>query len=353
MCMTRRFLLLLSLLLVPAHAHAQTTIRLYSDLGAGSIAADATTGATLNTGGLGTVGFQVSGTFIGTIELQCSVDGTNWSAMTLTPTSSSTTVTSITATGIWTATSAGCFQVRTRATLWTSGTATTTILAVTAGGGGTSGGGVAANITQWGGTAIATNSGNASAGTLRSVEATDSQLSAGVGATGDAAVAVGATGSLSAKLRQMSSSLDAVETAVELIDNSVSGSGLNISQIGGASPVTARCDDTAKVTSANINLTAGTGNTEIVALSGSTVIYVCGYVLMVGGADATQWITGTGTACATDETDKVSFNFAANGDGISVASGGHVQFKTAAGGALCVERTSSVALTGSVTYVQE
>ena len=128
---------------------------------------------------------------------------------------------------------------------------------------------------------------------------------------------------------------------------------VNISQIGGASPVEAICDDPSKVNSAEIELTAGTGNSEIVALSGSTVIYVCGYVLMVGGADTTQWINGTGSACATGETDEVTFDFAADGDGISVPNGGHVQFKTDAGDALCVERTSSVALSGSVTYVQQ
>lgn len=128
---------------------------------------------------------------------------------------------------------------------------------------------------------------------------------------------------------------------------------VNIARIGGQAPVTAICDDPSKVTSANINLGAGTGNTEIVALSGSTVIYVCGFTLMVGGADTTQWITGTGSACASGETDKETFDFAADGDGIAVPNAGHVQFKTAAGGALCVERTASVSLSGRVTYVQQ
>jgi hypothetical protein len=128
---------------------------------------------------------------------------------------------------------------------------------------------------------------------------------------------------------------------------------VNVSQVGGLAPVAAICDDPSKIASANINLGAATGNTEIVALSGSTVIYVCGYQLQAGGADATQWITGTGSACATGETDKATFAMTANGDGAVYAGGGAVIFKTAAGGALCVERTNSVALTGIVTYVQQ
>jgi hypothetical protein len=57
--------------------------------------------------------------------------------------------------------------------------------------------------------------GTVDANTNRTVEATDSQLSAGVGATADAAVAVGAAGSITAKLRLMTTQLDAIQTAVQ------------------------------------------------------------------------------------------------------------------------------------------
>jgi hypothetical protein len=128
---------------------------------------------------------------------------------------------------------------------------------------------------------------------------------------------------------------------------------MNVAQVGGVAPIAAICNDESKLSSVNINLGAATGNTEIVPLSGSTVIYVCGWTLQVGGADGTQWITGTGTACASGETDKVTFKFAADGDGAVAGNAGYMIFKTAAGGALCVERTNSVALVGEVTYVQQ
>lgn len=127
----------------------------------------------------------------------------------------------------------------------------------------------------------------------------------------------------------------------------------DVKLVNGQTPLVAICGDESKLTSVNINLTAATGNTEIVALSGSTVIYVCGWTLQVGGADNTQWITGTGSACGTGETDKVTFKFAADGDGAVAGNAGYMIFKTAAGGALCVERTNSVTLVGEVTYVQQ
>lgn len=58
-------------------------------------------------------------------------------------------------------------------------------------------------------------------------------LEGGIGAAADAAATVGSTGSITAKLRLMTSQLDAIQTAVQLIDNAVSGAGFNITQLGG------------------------------------------------------------------------------------------------------------------------
>lgn len=59
--------------------------------------------------------------------------------------------------------------------------------------------------------------------TLRTVEATDSQMSAGVGATGDSAATAGSTGSISAKLRLITTNLSDALTALQLIDNNQTG----------------------------------------------------------------------------------------------------------------------------------
>lgn len=48
------------------------------------------------------------------------------------------------------------------------------------------------------------------------------------GANADAAVAAGATGSIQAKLRRLTTDLDAVKTAVEILDNAISGSEMQV-----------------------------------------------------------------------------------------------------------------------------
>jgi hypothetical protein len=63
------------------------------------------------------------------------------------------------------------------------------------------------NIKMVGGTTVAVNSGTNSAGTQRVTVATDDALNTVLGATGDAAVTAGATGSISAKLRSISRDL--------------------------------------------------------------------------------------------------------------------------------------------------
>jgi hypothetical protein len=55
------------------------------------------------------------------------------------------------------------------------------------------------------------------------------------GANADAAATAGSTGSIQAKLRLMTSQLDAIKTAVETIDNTVSGSELQVDIVSGSS----------------------------------------------------------------------------------------------------------------------
>jgi hypothetical protein len=93
------------------------------------------------------------------------------------------------------------------------------------------------NIAQMNGVAVTMGAGNTGTGVQRVIEATDSQLSAGVGATGDAAATAGSTGSVNAKLRLATTQLDAIQTAVQVIDNAISGTGVNVSQINGVTPL--------------------------------------------------------------------------------------------------------------------
>lgn len=112
------------------------------------------------------------------------------------------------------------------------------------------------------------------------------------------------------------------------------------------------CGDWSRLTSAAIN-TAAAGNVEVVALNGSDLIYVCGYSIVVDAAVDVQFIYGTGTACATGETDITGiWGLAANG-GITQANGGAIQFGAVpAGNALCIENSAAVQVSGHVAYVR-
>lgn len=212
----------------------------------------------------------------------------------------------------------------------------------------------AINVIQLGGVTIDLNSGVAGAGTLRTSEATDSTFVLGIGGTSDAAATAGSTGSINAKLRLLTSDIDAVKTSVQTLDNAISGAGFNISQIGGVAPTTSACDDPSKVSNANIDISTS-GNNEIVALTSSQIIYVCGFDLIADGAAVdVQWIYGTGTACATGETDMRTYPFdSTNGFGLTVSNGGAVQFKTASSNALCIELSGANRVTGGVSYVKQ
>jgi hypothetical protein len=90
------------------------------------------------------------------------------------------------------------------------------------------------NVSQINGVTPLMGAGNTGTGSHRTTEATDSQLSAGVGATGDAAATAGSTGSMNAKLRLMSSQLDTMSTAIaslltssQLVDDDQTGASIN------------------------------------------------------------------------------------------------------------------------------
>ena len=167
------------------------------------------------------------------------------------------------------------------------------------------------------------------------------------GATGDAAATAGSTGTMQAKFRTMSGDLggsngikentEAIETAIEAIQTEL---------------VFAPCADGTLTESININLSAGTGNTEIQALESGVRIYVCGWKLIAGGAAVIKWIYGTGSACATGEQPRATLRAFAAGDGEAVGNSDGVVFTAPVSNALCVDRDTSVTLDGHVTIAR-
>lgn len=137
----------------------------------------------------------------------------------------------------------------------------------------------------------------------------------------------------------------------------------NLGQVGGTSTPTSRGVTAAGVQrmttaidggcdqSAVINATAS-GNTELVALITDQVIYVCHFDFMASGAANVQLVYGTGTACATGETDLTGLYSLIAQVGISAGTGNRMLTKTAVSNALCIELSAAVNVRGLLTYAK-
>ena len=78
--------------------------------------------ATIDVRGLGAVGLQLTGTWVGTVTFEATIDGRTWVALNMVPSNSATAASTATAVGAWTANVAGFLLVRARFSTATSGT---------------------------------------------------------------------------------------------------------------------------------------------------------------------------------------------------------------------------------------
>lgn len=111
----------------------------------------------LSCAGYGGLGIRLSGTFVGTVTFQGSVDGRQYDTLTVLTFDGSTTATTATSTGQWLGTCSGLTVVRVTMTAYTSGTAVAYLLAsgptgiaVGGGGSGSIGGSIAATQIAYG-----------------------------------------------------------------------------------------------------------------------------------------------------------------------------------------------------------
>jgi hypothetical protein len=112
------------------------------------------------------------------------------------------------------------------------------------------------------------------------------------------------------------------------------------------------CGNNARVAVANINLSAGTGNVQVIAATSEQAIYICGYILIASADSTVTFVAGTGTNCGTGTTTLETLGLTSTaGLGIAIPNTGAVQNKAPVGNALCLGRSASAALTGRITYV--
>lgn len=104
----------------------------------------------------------------------------------------------------------------------------------------------------------------------------------------------------------------------------------------------------AKDTAQVVISTASSGNVELVALTSGQTIYICDFTIMSGGTVGVQLIYGTGTACATGETNMTGVMPLVANAGWTHNYGGRL--KTAEANAFCIELSGAVQVDGVVTY---
>jgi hypothetical protein len=94
------------------------------------------------------------------------------------------------------------------------------------------------------------------------------------------------------------------------------------------------------------------GSTQLVAISGSTKIYICGYTIFAGATANVGLVYGTGTNCATGSTKITpAYPLVAQAGAVD----GAAEFRglaTVASQALCINSSAAVAVQATVYYTQ-
>ena len=93
-------------------------------------------GTPFEVAGCASVGFQMTGTFVGTVTFECRLDGSTWDSLECKNVETGAKVTTATAPGTFTAAVGGIQEVQARVSAWTSGSITVDALATESGGGG-------------------------------------------------------------------------------------------------------------------------------------------------------------------------------------------------------------------------
>jgi hypothetical protein len=129
-----------------------------------------------------------------------------------------------------------------------------------------------------------------------------------------------------------------------------SPSSASIQEFGTASDP---CQSPAVVkSSVAVNIASAT-TTQLVALSGTTKVYVCGFsASMMGTTPAITFEYGTGTTCGTGTTALTGAFAPTAGSVLNIGQGG-TAFAGIAGNALCALSGGTPSIQGVLTYVQQ
>ena len=182
------------------------------------------------------------------------------------------------------------------------------------------------NVAQFGGTNISTGTGAGGAGIPRVTISNDSSLAA-----------------------NQSVNVSQINGVTPLMGNGNTGTGSHRVTTADNDP----CQTSGRAKSSVV--IAVTADAQLVALSGSTIVYVCGFSVTVTGTTPTfRLISGTGTVCATGLTGRTGAYAPLTGTYMQGGGGSATLFATAAGEALCMDvEGTSPSVQGVLTYIQQ
>lgn len=101
-----------------------------------------------------------------------------------------------------------------------------------------------------------------------------------------------------------------------------------------------------------VNISSAT-TTQLVALSGSTIVYVCGLSATIAGTTPTLLMEyGTGASCGTGTTALTGTFAPTAGTLMSLAVDG-TEMKSIAGNAICLVSGGTPSIQGVLTYIQQ
>ncbi len=157
-------------------------------------------------------------------------------------------------------------------------------------------------------------------------------------------------------------------TALQVKDNAATTANVPYSDTGDGS---GNCEPGIKVLNTNNNgqaamsasspvtLAGTTASVQLVALSGSTKIYVCSLALIGSTATVFSVIGGTGSACGTSAVAIMGSSTATNGmslalnGGLTLGNGNGTVASTAAGSELCLVQSGAGNISGNLGVVQQ
>lgn len=95
---------------------------------------------------------------------------------------------------------------------------------------------------------------------------------------------------------------------------------------------------------------SASGNTELVGLTSSQTIHVCGFYVISGGTVTAKFVSGTGTACGTGTANVTGPAPLIANSGASYGGGAGQVFAAPTSEALCINLSGAVAVGGVLSY---